>query len=1140
MRPIQLTLAGLQSYREKQEIDFTALCDSGVFGIFGPTGSGKSSILDAMTLALYGKVERAVNGTQGIMNHAEKSLSVSFTFELSSASGQERYKVERQYKRNGDVSVTGTVARLIRQRPEGDEVLADKQSEVNAEVEALLGLSMSDFTRAVVLPQGKFAEFLSLKGSERRQMLQRLFRLERYGDELLARLSRQSKQVEQRIKELAAEQQGLGDASAEALAQVGEVLRVAEQEAASRRTELASCELRFAEANELRGWLLEQAQVEARWADLCSRADEASSWEQRIKLAEQAAALRPYLEQLEYADAERKSAATGLEASLLAHGTAAARHEEAKRSHAAADELLKREEPGWILRIEQYKQALQLERDMRELKQAFELGAEQIVLAEGEGKAKASALQEKKQLYDRALARQTDLKSELQQLDIPRERKLTLQQAAQEQGRIRLLDEQLASLHTQWDQVRTDREKRKQQLEELELSLRHEQTWAQSALPPITDGLFRLRAADRELTGWLKDRLPKLGEQLRIQRRERDQALIATRLAEHLHDGEPCPVCGSEHHPAPKPIGDVSAEPIDEQEEQKLGILIDQVRELQAALRQSMQHAVDWTKRTAELATVEVPTVAQDETAAAAEAWDSEGSDRLGMYGERFSALRALVEREAALLKEAFAELEAWASKLDRLRTQHHQAEAEYRAAANTALQTEKRLREAKDESQARREAWRSTFVDLTWERVEDELRELQEREQRADELRVRLDKSVQYIDETARALQVCQEEAHAADRKMQEVTLKQQALQERLHERKEQYRQRVGEASAASLLGDAEKALAQLQAAAQHASELLEQSRQAFDAAAQSLSAAKQADVQAESAWVKAKGQWERAISEAPLQNEEQVKVHLLAMDEVEALRSRLRDYREQEVKLAQEKEQLNQRIQGRSQSQEEWQTCEQQLQEAKQADEEALRVKARAERDAEQLRSRHERWSELETLRRIDQELAERLSKLQAVFRGNAFVEYMAEEQLYQVSRAASERLGDLTRQRYALEVDSTGGFIIRDDANGGVRRPVHTLSGGETFLTSLALALALSAQIQLRGQYPLEFFFLDEGFGTLDPDLLDTVVASLEKLHMNRLSVGVISHVPELRARLPKKLAVIPADASGTGSRVSLELL
>ncbi|HZG77091.1 MAG TPA: DNA exonuclease, partial [Paenibacillus sp.] len=69
-------------------------------------------------------------------------------------------------------------------------------------------------------------------------------------------------------------------------------------------------------------------------------------------------------------------------------------------------------------------------------------------------------------------------------------------------------------------------------------------------------------------------------------------------------------------------------------------------------------------------------------------------------------------------------------------------------------------------------------------------------------------------------------------------------------------------------------------------------------------------------------------------------------------------------------------------------------------------------------------------------------------------------------------------------------------------------------------------------------LEFFFLDEGFGTLDPELLDNVVTALERLHVERLAVGVISHVPELQARLPRKLVVTPADPMGAGSRVRIE--
>ena len=119
MKPILLKLSGLQSYREPQEIDFETLCETGLFGIFGPTGSGKSTLLDAITLAMYGKVERAVNGTQGIMNHSEDSLSVSFTFELSSVAGLERYRVERRFKRVNELSISNTVSRFIQVTPMG-------------------------------------------------------------------------------------------------------------------------------------------------------------------------------------------------------------------------------------------------------------------------------------------------------------------------------------------------------------------------------------------------------------------------------------------------------------------------------------------------------------------------------------------------------------------------------------------------------------------------------------------------------------------------------------------------------------------------------------------------------------------------------------------------------------------------------------------------------------------------------------------------------------------------------------------------------------------------------------------------------------------------------------------------------------
>ncbi|TXK91080.1 SMC family ATPase, partial [Parageobacillus sp. SY1] len=247
------------------------------------------------------------------------------------------------------------------------------------------------------------------------------------------------------------------------------------------------------------------------------------------------------------------------------------------------------------------------------------------------------------------------------------------------------------------------------------------------------------------------------------------------------------------------------------------------------------------------------------------------------------------------------------------------------------------------------------------------------------------------------------------------------------------------------------------------------------------------------------------------------------------------------QKVQHAQHRlQQLTEAIGGEMIDQQQWEQLQTVYEQIKQQVDEAMQQVGAAQNKVEELTEKHKRFTELEKKQQELAALMDRYKHLQSILKGNSFVEFMAEEQLIQVTRMASERLSSLTRQRYSLEVDSQGGFLIRDDANGGVKRPVTTLSGGETFLTSLSLALALSAQIQLRGEYPLQFFFLDEGFGTLDAELLDTVISALEKLHSQRLSVGVISHVQEIRSRLPKRLIVEPAEPSGRGTRVRLEVM
>lgn len=185
-----------------------------------------------------------------------------------------------------------------------------------------------------------------------------------------------------------------------------------------------------------------------------------------------------------------------------------------------------------------------------------------------------------------------------------------------------------------------------------------------------------------------------------------------------------------------------------------------------------------------------------------------------------------------------------------------------------------------------------------------------------------------------------------------------------------------------------------------------------------------------------------------------------------------------------------------------------------------------------------------DLEKKRALEQEcnrtkkqadLYERLKKL---FEGNKFMDFVAEEYLQNVAQNASGRLLSLTDGRYFLRYEGgQAGFAVGDNFNGGQTRGVYTLSGGETFLVSLSLALALSSEICLKSLRPIEFFFLDEGFGTLDEKLVGTVMDSLEKLKSEHFSIGIISHVEELKHRIDRKLSVEKATEKH-GSKIFAE--
>ncbi len=179
MIPLQLTIQGLYSYQEAQTIDFEKLTGSQLFGIFGTVGSGKSSILEAIVFALYDRSERlnksGDNRYYNMLNLQSKQLAINFIFQVASPEVKKyRFTVRAQRKKKdyGQVNIKGRGY----YRWENGEWSPMEVSNAAA----IIGMTYENFMQTVIIPQGKFREFINQKPNDRTQMLKELFRLEKF------------------------------------------------------------------------------------------------------------------------------------------------------------------------------------------------------------------------------------------------------------------------------------------------------------------------------------------------------------------------------------------------------------------------------------------------------------------------------------------------------------------------------------------------------------------------------------------------------------------------------------------------------------------------------------------------------------------------------------------------------------------------------------------------------------------------------------------------------------------------------------------------------------------------------------------------------------------------------------------------
>ncbi|MBE7086382.1 MAG: SMC family ATPase [Clostridiales bacterium] len=253
MKPIYLEFCGINSFSEKAEIDFQKLLSGGVFGIFGDTGSGKSTILDSIHLALYGQVERAAKANDCI-NYKADSAYVIFDFEIVTGGKRHTYRVHRERKRKNNQAK----AYLYEKRNDGEwGALAEGTRDVDDALNEIIGLSFADFKMCIALPQGDFAALVKAPTADRVKLVSRLFDLEKYGEKLWRKVGQKYDEAYNAVEIVKAEMGQNEGGSDELIAQKREELAQCE-------TQLKAAETRFVNAEKVyeNALVLEKAKKE--------------------------------------------------------------------------------------------------------------------------------------------------------------------------------------------------------------------------------------------------------------------------------------------------------------------------------------------------------------------------------------------------------------------------------------------------------------------------------------------------------------------------------------------------------------------------------------------------------------------------------------------------------------------------------------------------------------------------------------------------------------------------------------------------------------------------------------------------------------------------------------------------------------
>lgn len=1020
MIPIRLTLQGLYSYQERQTIDFTKLTGANLFGIFGSVGSGKSTILEAITFALYGKTDRlnlsGDNRNYNMMNLKSNELFIEFIFETGK--DQTAYQSVVKGKRSGKkFEEVRTLDRMAYRSVDNEWIPIETVA-----LERAIGLSYDNFKRTIIIPQGQFQEFLALGNRDRTQMMKELFNLERF--ELFYKItSLESKNNAQR-QNIQGQLQQLG---ANDPAQV----RLLEEQLEQVRTEIAQLDKTIAvnqqkesEWKQLQELIKKKALTQSQLQEMKALEPDFAKLETTINQFEQCQFLfKGLLDAIALSDRKISQKTVQIESEALSLQKSEA---EIALAETAFVELKTTYDSRELLR-QQADELLKMAR-LNELSACLVLDQERI--------------RKGKLFLDSTIVRAEELKREKDTLELLlRAEKKKLPDMAM-LSKVKIWHVENRNLLHQLELSRLEIQKYEKDIARIQEGVK----------TMFKDPVFlnlRGEASISEAISFLKGHIEQLNLQITEIDSETEHYRVQAKLQEYavnLQEGEACPLCGSLQHP-----------------------LVFSAQSVAEAMQKALQVKSDLEKQIA---------------------W----------VHERISQLSDL----SIHLKMNTAHFEGLTAK---------GKELEARQNAHSALFQWDAFRE-------------DASVGEAFSLAETIEKEVKKYEDTLVQFNIQLDKELlnkekfqTEIEKIHTFLTIGQTEIRTLTQQIHLLSI--DAYRTRLPGEIETQRKELIER------------YAQLEMQFNQLNSKLTELRKSKDTLVGSLAANRKELLQEQQSHAEWQVQLSAQLEQAGYETLEQVKLILAREMNLVVQKKKLADFRQQLVLLENQSLQLQIEIGDRSYDPE----AHQKIINEMVSSHEELKLKnqlcGKLVAGLKDLKSDLEKQAILQKTLESLELRGENIRVIKSLFKTSGFVNYISSVYLQNLCNAANDRFFQLTRQKLSLEITEDNNFQVRDFLNGGKLRSVKTLSGGQIFQAALSLALALADNIQKITDSNQNFFFLDEGFGSLDKDALSVVFDTLKSLRKENRIVGVISHVEEMQQEIDTHLRI--ENREETGSKI-----